>query len=88
MTYGGSQVFQDAAFFVRPGFWQFDNVVNSQGSLANGLQQRHDGLQPMSSGEDSPIEPLSAGVETFGQGDLLAVSQQGNPANFDEVTLK
>ena len=39
-TYGGSQVFQDAAFFVHPGSWQFDDVIDSQDSLANRMQQR------------------------------------------------
>ena len=71
-----------------PRSWQLDDVIESRGSSANRMQQRHDSLQPVPCSEDSAIEPLSVLVEAFGQRDLLMVSQQGNPANLDQVMLK
>jgi hypothetical protein len=47
------------------------------------MQQRHDRLQPVTRSQDSTIDSLSALVDAFGQGDLLTLSQQGNPANLD-----
>ncbi len=85
---GGPQAFQHAAFLLDPLPWQFNNLINAHGPLANWLKQRGDLLQAVPGCEDSPIEALAAGVEPFGQGGLVAVSQQGKAADFAEIALK
>ncbi len=86
--YGGSQVVQDAAFFVHPRVCQFDDAIDSLHSLANLIHQVYDRPQPVPRSQDSLVELLSGRIEAFGQGKLVILGQQGNPTDLKEVTLK